>query len=327
MGQPSNKIKIGIVGYGNLGRGVEIAVGQSQDLETVAVFTRRDPDAVTTEGAPVYALTDIQKHRDDLDVLVLCGGSRSDLPKQTPELAKHFNVVDSFDNHAQIPAHFANVEAAATDTTAIISVGWDPGLFSLNRMLGEAILPAGKTYTFWGRGLSQGHSDALRRVPGVKAGVQYTNPSAEAIELVRSGELPELTTKQKHTRECFVVLEEGANEEEVRKAIVSMPDYFAPYDTSVTFVSAETLQKEHTGMPHGGFVIRSAKSSPDTTQTIQYSLELQSNPEFTASVLVAYARAAHRMSQRGDFGAKTIFDVAPGLISPASPSDLRQELL
>lgn len=321
--------RIGIVGYGNLGRGVEIATAKHKDLELVAVFTRRDPATVVTEGAKVLPLDDLIGMAEGIDVLILCGGSRSDLPEQSPELAKHFNLVDSFDTHAKIPAHFASVDATATaaNKTAIISAGWDPGMFSLNRMMGEAILPEGETYTFWGRGLSQGHSDAVRRVPGVKSAVQYTIPSETAIASVRAGEMPALSTKDKHVRECFVVLEKGADAENVKHEIVTMPDYFEPFDTTVNFITAEELERDHAGMPHGGFVIRSGKTSPDTVQTIEYRLSLDSNPEFTASVLVAYARAAHRMAQKGDFGAKTVYDVAPGLLSPRTPEQLRAELL
>jgi len=327
----STPIRVGIAGYGNLGRGVETALAGQPDLELIGVFTRRDPASVATAGdaTPVFPMSDLDRDRDDLDVLVLCGGSRDDLPEQSPALAARYSLVDSYDNHARIPAHFDAVDAAAraAGTTAIISVGWDPGLFSLNRLLGEAILPAGDTYTFWGRGLSQGHSDALRRVPGVAAGVQYTIPSEDAIARVRAGERPELSTRQRHTRECWVVLEDGADASVVRAAIVSMPDYFEPYDTTVHFVTREELDRDHAGMPHGGFVIRSASSSPGVGQVIEYRLELESNPEFTASVLVAYARAAARLSRAGDHGAKTVFDVAPGLLSPRSPGELRAGLL
>ena len=327
----STPIRVGIVGYGNLGRGVETAIGVSPDLELVGIFTRRDPDAVTPihETTRVFPMTELESGRDDLDVLVLCGGSRDDLPVQAPTLAARYTLVDSYDNHARIPEHFDAVDAAAraAGTTAIISTGWDPGLFSLNRLLGEAILPHGDTYTFWGRGLSQGHSDALRRVPGVAGGVQYTIPSDDAIKRVRAGEHPELSTRERHTRECFVVLEEGADADAVRDAITSMPDYFEPYDTTVTFITADELARDHQGMPHGGFVIRSAHSSPSQAQTIEYRLALGSNPEFTASVLVAYARAAARLAAAGDHGAKTVFDVAPGLLSPRSAAELRAELL
>ena len=324
-------IRIGIVGYGNLGRGVEIAISLQEDMELVGVFTRREPTTVSTvhEQTPVHPMDALEAMQDEIDVLVLCGGSKSDLPEQTPQLAKRFTVVDSFDTHARIPEHFANVDAVAREagTTAIISTGWDPGLFSINRVYGEAILPAGSTYTFWGRGLSQGHSDALRRIDGVAGAVQYTIPSQDAIERVRAGERPELSSREKHTRECFVVLEEGADAEAVRHEIVTMPHYFEPFETTVTFLSADELARDHRDMPHGGFVIRSAESSPGTTQTIEYRLQEDSNPEFTASVLVAYARAAARMAAAGDHGAKTPFDVAPSLLSPKSPEQLRAELL
>ena len=324
-------IRIGIVGYGNLGRGVEIAISLQEDMELAGVFTRRDPSAVRTvdEHTPVHPMDALEAMQDEIDVLVLCGGSKSDLPEQTPQLAQRFTVVDSFDTHARIPEHFAEVDAVAREagTTAIISTGWDPGLFSINRVYGESILAAGSTYTFWGRGLSQGHSDALRRIDGVAAAVQYTIPSQEAVDRVRAGERPELSTREKHTRECFVVLEDGADEATVREEIVTMPHYFEPYDTTVTFLSAEELARDHQGMPHGGFVIRSGESSPGTTQTIEYRLQEDSNPEFTASVVVAYARAAARMAAAGQHGAQTPFDVAPGLLSPKSPEQLRAELL
>lgn len=322
-------IGIGIVGYGNLGRGVEKAIALSPDLQLVGVFSRRDPLEVKTAGAPAYALADLDAHADEIDVLILCGGSRSDLPVQSPELATRFTIVDSFDTHPKVPEHFAAVDAAATaaGTIAIISTGWDPGLFSINRLYGEAILPQGSTYTFWGRGLSQGHSDALRRIEGVVGAVQYTLPAESAIERVRSGEQPELTTREQHTRECFVVLAEGADAEAVRNEIVTMPDYFEPYDTTVNFISAEELARDHQGMPHGGFVIRGGESSAGVNHTIEYKLALDSNPEFTSSVLVAYARAAARLAAQGDTGAKTPFDIAPGLLSPKSAEQLRAEIL
>lgn len=324
-------IRIGIVGYGNLGRGVERSIALNADLQLIGVFSRRDPGSVTTLSADtiVRSVEDLQSMRDAIDVLVLCGGSKSDLPVQTPELASAFSVVDSFDTHARIPEHFAAVDAAArgAGTTAIISTGWDPGLFSLQRVYGEAILPMGETYTFWGRGLSQGHSDAIRRVPGVSAGVQYTIPSEDAIARVRAGARPSLTTRDKHTRECFVVLEDGADAAAVREAIVTMPDYFEPYDTVVHFITAEELADDHAGAPHGGFVIRSGTTSAGSDQTAEFRLALESNPEFTASVLVAYARAAARLASAGDHGAKTPFDVAPGLLSPKSAEQLRAELL
>ena len=327
----SAPIRIGIVGYGNLGRGVETAIGLNPDLQLVGVFSRRDPEGVDTVGSEtrVFPMADLERDRDDLDVLILCGGSRSDLPEQSPALATRYSIVDSYDNHARIPDHFAAVDAAATaaGTTAIISTGWDPGLFSLNRMFGEAILPQGATYTFWGRGLSQGHSDALRRVPGVAGGVQYTLPSEEAIERVRAGENPELSTRERHTRECYVVLADGADAATVEADIVNMPDYFEPYDTTVHLITEEELARDHTGMPHGGFVIRSGQTSEGQNQVIEYKLALGSNPEFTASVLVAYARAAARMSRAGDHGAKTVYDVAPGLLSPRSAAELRADIL
>ncbi|MCC2596904.1 diaminopimelate dehydrogenase [Pusillimonas sp. MFBS29] len=324
------KIRVGIVGYGNLGRGVEQAIAQNADMTLVAAFTRRDPASVKTlKDLPVHALADIAGFQNDIDVLVLCGGSKNDLPEQGPALAALFNTVDSYDTHAKIPEYFEAVNKAAESggNTALISVGWDPGLFSLNRLFGEAVLPEGATYTFWGKGLSQGHSDAVRRIKGVKGAVQYTIPVEAAVEQVRSGSLPSLTTRQKHTRDCYVVLEEGADAAQVEQAIVTMPDYFADYDTTVTFISEEALKRDHGAMPHGGFVIRSGKTGQDSTQVIEYSLKLDSNPEFTSSVLVAYARAVFRMSQQGQSGAKTVFDVAPGLLSPKAPAQLRKELL
>lgn len=327
----SAKVRIGIAGYGNLGRGVELALGQNPDMELVAVFSRRKPESIALLSAnvPVYALDQIEQYKDQIDVLILCGGSKDDLPQQGPHLAQWFNTIDSFDTHAAIPDYFAAVDAVAQKTqhTNIIAVGWDPGLFSINRLMGEAVLPVGETYTFWGKGLSQGHSDAVRRVDGVKAGVQYTLPVEEAVNRVRNGELPTLTTREKHRRECFVVLEDGADETVVRDTIVNMPNYFSDYDTTVHFISMDELQRDHSAMPHGGFVIRSGKSGNNTQQTVEYSLALGSNPEFTSSVLVAYARAAYRLAQQGQYGAKTVFDVAPGLISPKSAADLRKELL
>lgn len=327
----SDVIRVGIAGYGNLGRGVETALGECQDMALVGVFTRRPPSSVSTvsEHTKVFSMDALDAHRDAIDVLVLCGGSRDDLPVQGPALASRFNTVDSFDTHARIPEYFAAVDAAARGggRTAIIAVGWDPGLFSLNRLFGEAILPRGETYTFWGRGLSQGHSDALRRVPGVKAGVQYTIPSEEAIERVRSGEQPTLSTREKHVRDCFVVLDEGADAEAVKQAIVTMPHYFADYDTSVTFIDEETLRRDHASMPHGGFVLRSGGTGAGSRQLVEFRLTLDSNPEFTASVMVAYARACHRLHQQGVRGAATVLDVAPGLLSPKSMETLRRELL
>lgn len=310
---------------------MESAVSQNKDMTLTGVFTRRHPQDVEllSDSVPVYKLEDIESHKDEIDVLILCGGSKNDLPEQGPALAKHFTTVDSYDTHAKIPEYFASVDEAAkaAGTTAIISVGWDPGLFSINRLMGEAILPEGETYTFWGKGLSQGHSDAVRRVEGVKAGVQYTLPAEDAINRVRSGEHPELSTKDKHTRECYVVLEEGADAEEVRTAIVTMPDYFAEYNTEVHFITEEELRRDHAKMPHGGFVIRSGNTGKHTDQVMEFSLKLDSNPEFTSSVLVAYARAAYKLQKQGETGAKTVYDIAPGLLSPKSPADLRKELL
>ncbi len=326
-----NAIRIGIVGYGNLGRGVEAAIAQNGDMRLVGLFSRRDPASVkTASGAPVYSMDELERFRQEVDVMILCGGSKDDLPQQGPQLAAMFNTVDSFDNHSSIPEYYAAVDAAAkgANTIGLISVGWDPGMFSLNRLYAEAILPEGSTYTFWGKGLSQGHSDAIRRVPGVKGGVQYTLPSQTAIEQVRSGSNPELSTREKHTRECFVVLEEGADAVAVEQAIVTMPAYFADYDTTVNFISEEELRRSHNTMPHGGFVIRSGQTNNGASkQVMEFSLKLDSNPEYTASVLVAYARAAHRLSQQGQSGARTVFDVAPGLLSPRSPADLRKDLL
>lgn len=327
----SAPIRIGIAGYGNLGRGVEAAIAKNADMALVGIYTRRNPaDLVPLNaGAPVFSMDDLAGHTDQVDVLILCGGSKSDLPEQGPALAALFNTVDSFDTHARIPEYFAAVDAPAqaNNKTALISAGWDPGMFSINRVYGEALLPDGDTYTFWGRGLSQGHSDAIRRVAGVAGGVQYTLPSEAAIEEVRSGSRPELTTRQKHTRECFVVLEDGASEDAVRTEIVGMPHYFDQYDTTVNFITAEELARDHAAMPHGGFVIRSGNTTDGHAQVIEYSLALESNPEFTSSVLVAYARAVHRMNAAGQFGAKTVFDVAPGLLSPKSAAELRAELL
>ena len=327
----SETIRIGIAGYGNLGRGVGAAVAQNPDMSLVGVFTRRDPATVRPERAQTQMLAwdSLGEYTAEIDVLILCGGSKEDLPVQGPELAGSFNTVDSYDTHARIPDYFAAVDARAqaAGTTALISTGWDPGLFSLNRMLGEAILPAGQTYTFWGRGVSQGHSDALRRVPGVAAGVQYTLPSAPAVDAVRRGENPDLPTRDKHTRECFVVLAEGADAEEVREAIVSMPHYFEPYDVTVHFITAEELTRDHTGMPHGGFVLRSGQTGADHRQLIEFGLTLGDNPGFTASVLVAYARATHRLAATGHHGALTLFDVPPGLLSPRSAAQLRADLL
>jgi diaminopimelate dehydrogenase len=324
-------IRIGIVGHGNLGRGVEQALAQNPDMKLAGIFTRRPPEAIQPlqAGTPVHRMDALDGMRDAIDVLILCGGSRDDLPVQSPALAEQFNVVDSFDTHARIPEHFAAVDAAARSgsTTAVICGGWDPGVFSLARVYGESFLPSGATYTFWGPGLSQGHSDAIRRVPGVKMGVQYTLPAEKAIERVRAGENPQLSTREMHTRSCYVVLEAGADAEEVKRAIVSMPHYFADYDTTVTFVDEATFRREHTKMPHGGFVMRSGTTGQESKQLFELRLALESNPEFTASVLVACARACHRLHARGDFGAKTMFDLAPGLLSPRSAEELRRDFL
>ena len=326
------KIRIGIAGYGNLGRGAEAAVTNREDMELVGVFTRRDPSTLkTVTGVPAFSFNDAKNMRDKIDVMIICGGSANDLPTQTPELAKYFNVIDSFDTHAKIPEHFANVDAACkeSNTVGIISVGWDPGLFSINRMFGQAVLPNGHDYTFWGKGVSQGHSDAIRRIPGVKNAKQYTIPVSEALESVRNGENPELTTRQKHTRECFVVAEDGADLAEIENTIKTMPNYFADYDTTVHFISEEELAENHSGIPHGGRVFRTGVTgiNGEMKHVIEYSLNLESNPEFTSSVLTAYARAAYRLAQKGDFGAKTVLDIAPALIHPESPADLRKKLL
>lgn len=326
-------IKIGILGYGNLGRGVECAVRQNRDMELKAVFTRRNPADVKilTDTATVCSVAEAEEWKDKLDVLILCGGSATDLPRQTPEYAKFFNVVDSFDTHAAIPMHFAAVDAAARESgkTAIISVGWDPGMFSLNRMYANAILPEGKDYTFWGRGVSQGHSDAIRRIPGVKDAKQYTIPVESALSAVRAGENPELTTRQKHTRECFVVAEEGADRAKIEEDIKTMPNYFADYDTTVHFISQEELKRDHSRIPHGGFVLRSGVTGweSENHHLIEYSLKLDSNPEFTASVIAAYARAAYRLSTEGMTGCKTVFDIAPAYLSAKSGEELRASLL
>ena len=327
------KIRIGIAGYGNLGKGVEMAIRQNADMELAGVFTRRDPAtvAIKTPGVKAYTMEDAKNMKDQIDVMIICGGSATDLPKQTPELAKDFNVIDSFDTHANIPQHFANVDAAAKENghLAMISVGWDPGLFSLNRIYAESILPNGKTYTFWGKGVSQGHSDAIRRIPGVKRGIQYTVPVEEAMDQVRAGKQPELTTRQKHTRECFVVAEEGADLARIEEEIKTMPNYFDEYDTTVHFISQEELNRDHSGIPHGGFVIRSGKTgwNNENSHVIEYSLKLDSNPEFTSSVIVAYARAAYRMNQEGQKGCKTVFDVAPAYLSALDGAELRKKFL
>ena len=325
-------IRIGIVGYGNLGRGAESAIMQNPDTSLYGVFSRRDPKTVKTQtGANVYKLDDILNHKDNIDVLIICGGSATDLPVQTPALAEHFNVVDSFDTHAKIPEHFASVDAQAKKggNIAMISVGWDPGMFSLNRLYAEAVLPDGKDYTFWGKGVSQGHSDAIRRIDGVIDARQYTIPIDSAVDAVRNGENPELTTRQKHTRLCFVVAKDGADKARIEKEIVTMPNYFADYDTTVNFISAEEMKRDHSGIPHGGMVIRSGKTglNKENTHIIEYSLKLDSNPEFTSSVIVAFARAAVRLQKEGQTGCKTVFDIPPAYLSPKSAEDLRKNLL
>lgn len=326
-------IRIGIYGYGNLGRGVECAIKQNEDMELVAVFTRRAPENVNilTKDVPVVSSDEVQQWKDKIDVMILCGGSATDLPAQTPQLAEYFHVVDSFDTHARIPEHFANVDKKAVDSghVAIISVGWDPGMFSLNRLYAEAILPEGKDYTFWGKGVSQGHSDAIRRIAGVKDAKQYTIPVEEALEAVRSGSEPELTARQKHIRECFVVLEDGADALVIERTIKEMPNYFADYDTTVHFITEEELRRNHSGIPHGGFVIRSGKTGweREHSHLIEYKLRLDSNPEFTSSVLVAYARAAYRMVEEGIKGCKTVLDIPPAYLSKESGEALRKRLL
>ncbi len=325
-------MRVAIAGYGNLGRGVEAAVTNAPDMEPVGIFTRRDPKSVTVAtDTPVFAWDTMAQKQDDIDVMVICGGSATDLPQQTPELAKLFCVVDSFDTHANIPQHFANVDAAAREagTVGVISCGWDPGLFSLARLYASAALPNGADYTFWGRGVSQGHSDAIRRIPGVADARQYTVPVPEAVEAARSGSNPQLTTRQKHTRECFVVAEEGADLAAIEQAIVTMPNYFADYDTTVTFISQEELDANHAGLPHGGTVIRSGKTGLNNEfgDTVEFSLTLDSNPYFTGSVLASVARAAHRMSKDGKVGAYTMFDIPPALLSPLSAEELRAHLM
>lgn len=328
-----SEIRIGILGYGNLGRGVELAIRQNADMRLVALFTRRDPSSLTplTDGVPVYSADSLPEHTADIDVLVLCGGSATDLPEQTPRYASLYNVVDSFDTHANIPQHFANVDAAAKEggKVAVISGGWDPGMFSIARLYANCILPEGQDYTFWGRGVSQGHSDAIRRIPGVADARQYTVPVPAALEAVRAGENPELTTRQKHTRECYVVADEGADLAAIEKAIVEMPNYFADYDTTVTFISQEELDRDHAGIPHGGSVIRTGKTGAEgeDQHVIEFSLKLDSNPEFTGSVLVACARAAHRMAEEGQAGCRTMFDIAPAYLSPLSGDYLRAHML
>ena len=326
-------IRLGIMGYGNLGRGVEVALQDAPDMELVAVFTRRDPSSVKilTENIPVVSVSEVENWKDKIDVMILCGGSATDLPEMTPQYAKMFTVVDSFDTHARIPEHFANVDAAAkaAGTIGVISCGWDPGMFSLMRVYANAILPDGNDYTFWGKGVSQGHSDAIRRIAGVKNAKQYTIPVESALEAVRSGKNPELTTRQKHTRECFVVLEDGADAAKVEKEIKEMPNYFADYDTTVHFISEEELLTNHAGLAHGGFVFRTGKTgvNKEHNHVIEYSLKLDSNPEFTTSVLVCIARAAYRMRQEGQTGCKTILDIPPAYLSPVSGEELRAHML
>ena len=326
-------IRIGIVGYGNLARGVESELRKNPDMKLCGVFTRRDPSSVTlrTEGVPVYSSSKIPEMKDDFDVLIICGGSATDLPEMTKEYAKYFNVIDSFDTHAKIPEHFAAVDASAksANKVAVISVGWDPGMFSLTRLYSNCILTEGNDYTFWGKGVSQGHSDAIRRVPGVKNGKQYTIPVESALAAVRSGSNPELTTRMKHTRECFVVAEEGADKALIEKTIKEMPNYFSDYDTTIHFISEEEFNRDHQGMAHGGFVFRSGTTGFDGEHkhVIEYSLKLDSNPEFTASVLIAYARAAYRLDQQGDSGCKTVLDIAPALLSPLSGDEIRAHML
>ena len=327
-----SKIRIGIVGYGNIGRGVEQAIKRNEDMELAAVFTRRDPASVkvATEGAKVVHMDDMLSMKGDVDVMVLCGGSATDLPVMGPEIAANFNTIDSFDTHAKITEYFANVDKAAKEgnNISIISVGWDPGMFSLNRLYAESILVQGSTYTFWGKGVSQGHSDAIRRIPGVKNAIQYTVPVDEAVDQVRSGSEPKLTTRDKHTRECYVVAQEGANKAEIENAIKTMPNYFDEYNTTVHFISEEELKRDHSKMPHGGFVIRTGETGEEGNKhVIEYSLKLDSNPEFTASVLIAYARAAYRLNQKGENGARSVFDIAPALLSMKTPEQLRKEIL
>lgn len=325
-------MRIAIAGYGNLGRGVECAVQNAADAELICVFTRRDPKNVQTlTGVPVYPMEKAESMAGQIDVLILCGGSANDLPKQTAQLAEHFNVIDSFDTHAKIPAHFDAVDAACkrSGKIGIISVGWDPGLFSLNRLYAQAVLPNGKDYTFWGKGVSQGHSDAIRHIPGVKDARQYTIPVESAVERVRRGENPELTTREKHTRECFVVAEDGADKAAIEQAIKTMPNYFADYDTTVHFISQEELDRDHSGIPHGGSVLRTGKTGlhGENSHVIEYKLTLDSNPEFTSSVLLAYARAAYRLHKEGVCGCKTVFDIAPAYLHPATPEEQRKNLL
>lgn len=324
-------IRIGIVGYGNLGRGVELAIKQNNDMELVAVFTRRNPDSIkiSTENVEVLHILDAPNYKDKIDVMILCGGSAYDLPEQGPQIAQHFCTIDSFDNHGKIPEYYKAIDKVAktNKNTSIISVGWDPGLFSIMRLLFNSILPEGDLYTFWGKGVSQGHSDAIRRVKGVRGGVQYTIPSEEAIDKVRSGERPVLNAGQRHTRECYVVADDGYDKAQIEHDIKTMPNYFADYKTTVHFISEEELKKNHSQMPHGGFVIRSGLTGENNNQLMEFSLKLDSNPEFTSNVLVAYARAAYKLSKEGQHGAKTVFDIPPIYLSPKSIETLRKELL
>ncbi len=324
----TEQIRIGIVGYGNLGRGVELAIKQNPDMRLDAIFTRRAPESIPS-SVQAYRIEDAERFVNEIDVMILCGGSATDLPEQGPAFARMFHTVDSFDTHARIPEYFEQVDAATrvSDKVSVISTGWDPGLFSLNRLLAEAILPEGKEYTFWGKGVSQGHSDAIRRVNGVKRGVQYTIPSEAAVDRVRGGENPELTTREKHLRECFIVAEEGADQAAIAEEIKSMPNYFADYDTTVNFIDDAEMDANHQTMPHGGLVLRSGKTGANSTQIIEFGLKLDSNPEFTASVLVAYARAAYKLAREGQFGAKTVFDIPYAYLSPKSGAELRKELL
>lgn len=323
-----SKIRVGIVGYGNLGKGVEKAVAKTSDIELVAVFTRRDPSSLGSK-APAVSISEMESYKDKIDVMILCGGSATDLMGQGPEIVKHFNIVDSFDTHAKIPEHFENIDrvAGASGNLGLISTGWDPGLFSLNRLLGQSILPHGTDYTFWGKGVSQGHSDAVRRIAGVKNAVQYTIPNEDALNRIRQGEELELSTSEKHVRECFVVVEEGADKAKIESEIVNMPNYFADYNTTVNFITEEEFERDHRGMPHGGSVFRSGITGENTKQVIEFKLTLESNPEFTSSVLVAYSRAIYKMAKEGKTGAVTVFDVPFGLLSPKSPAELRKELL
>lgn len=326
-------MRIGIYGYGNLGRGVEDSVKRNPDMELVAVFTRRNPDSlkIETENVPVVSTNDIMAWKDKIDVMIICGGSATDLPEMTPALAEHFNVIDSYDNHSSIPTHFANVDekAKASGKTALISCGWDPGMFSLNRLYASCVLPDGNDYTFWGKGVSQGHSDAIRRIEGVVDARQYTVPVEEAMNRIRNGETPELTAREKHKRDCYVVVEDGADKDRIRDEIVNMPAYFAPYDTTVTFITMEEMKEKHSALPHGGSVIRTGKTGKDDchTQVIEYKLTLDSNPEFTGSVLTAYARAVYRLSQRGDFGCRSVFDIAPADLSLQTRDELLAHML